>query len=67
MEHCDAVIDTVLTSFAVDIIKAVSKKTKIHPTTLALAVPGLVHSHWFVTDEPIQGCLYCERVTKLSK
>jgi hypothetical protein len=33
---------------------------------LANAIPGLVHSHWYVADEPVDGCLYCERCKKRS-
>ena len=59
----DAVSDTLLTEFAVELIKRVSLKTKLDPDVLASAVPGLVHSHWYVAhpDERVDGCLYCAR------
>ena len=60
-QKLESVTDDVLTQFAVDIIKSISRKTKIDPDLFAAAIPGLVHSHWFIADTPVDGCLYCQR------
>jgi hypothetical protein len=64
---CDTSVETLLTNFAVSIIIAISKKTKIDPDVLAQSVPGLVHSHWYIADAPVDGCLYCHRIKRLSE
>jgi hypothetical protein len=66
MHTPDIVASDLLTAFAVDIIKSVSKKTKIDPDELANAIPGLIHSHWYIEDD-IDGCLYCARSKRLQK
>jgi len=67
MEGIDSVATDILTTFAVDIIKRISEKTKIDPDVLATSIPGLCHSHWYIPsedDEPVRECLYCARVKK---
>lgn len=62
MNEClDTVANDLLTQFAVDILKTISRKTKVDPDVLAAVIPGFVHSHWFIADEPVDGCLYCHR------
>lgn len=53
--------EQLLTFLAVHIIKEVSSKTKIDPDELASCIPGLVHSHWYVSPVPVEGCLFCAR------
>lgn len=67
-ETCNSIVNTLLTDFAVNLIVAISKKTKIDPDELAQSVPGLVHSHWYIAkDDDVDGCLYCTRARKLSE
>ena len=61
MNFADSQASSLLSSFAVEIIKRVSAKTKIDPDVLAATIPGLVHDHWYISDEPVEGCLYCAR------
>jgi hypothetical protein len=53
--------EQVLTELAIHIIKEVSRKAKIDPDELASCIPGLVHSHWYIADAPVDGCLFCRR------
>lgn len=61
----DTFVQELLNSFAVDIIKRVSKKLKIDPDDLAAEIPGLAHSHWYISDGHVDGCLYCQRTKRL--
>jgi hypothetical protein len=60
MNPADTLSAQLLSSFAVDILKKISKKTKIDVYDLASSVPGLVHAHWYVADAPVTGCVYCK-------
>jgi hypothetical protein len=64
---CDSLVNDLLEEFALRIVKAISAKTKIDPDRFALSIPGLLHSHWYPVDEPIQGCLCCERRQRIAK
>ena len=66
-ETCNTIVNTLLTDFAVSLIIAISRKTKIDPDELAQSVPGLVHSHWYIAEDDVEGCLYCDRARKLSE
>jgi hypothetical protein len=66
MHTPDTLASDLLTAFAVDIIKAVSKRTKIDPDELSKAIPGLIHSHWYIEND-VDGCLYCARTTRLQE
>ena len=62
MNPADTLGAQLLSSFAVDILKKISKKTKIDVYDLASSVPGLVHAHWYVADAPVKGCVYCKHM-----
>lgn len=66
LSRCDSVIDQLLADFAVVIIKRISERAKIDPDILALSIPGLLHSHWYISDEHVIGCPCCERRKRLS-
>ena len=53
--------EKILTQLAERIIKEVSRKAKVDPDELASCIPGLVHSHWYVSQTPVDGCLFCKR------
>jgi len=64
---CDSTVQTLLTDFAVRVIVEISKRTKIDPDVLVQSVPGLVHSHWYISEHDVEGCLYCARSRRLSE
>lgn len=65
--ECDSSIETLLTEFAVHLIKRVSLRAKLDPEIVAACVPGLIHAHNFVSEdgEIVPGCLYCARRERL--
>ena len=67
LSRCDSIVDELLADFAVVLIKHISHRAKIDPDVLALSVPGLLHSHWYISDEYVQDCMYCVRRQLLSK
>lgn len=67
-EHTvDALAETLLCQFASHIIRCVSIKTKIDPDDLACIVKGLLHSHWYISDEYVEGCEYCQRIQQFNR
>ena len=64
---CDSIVETLLTDFATRIIIEISKRTKIDPDVLVQSVPGIVHSHWYISKDDVDGCLYCARSKRLSE
>lgn len=64
---CDSIVETLLTDFATQVIIEISKRTKIDPDVLVQSVPGIVHSHWYIAENDVDGCLYCARARRLSE
>lgn len=60
----DITVDKILSDFATEIIKTVSKKTKLDTNTLAVAVPGLLHSHWYISGSYVDGCEFCAKIRR---
>lgn len=56
----DRVTELLVRGAGVQVIKAISKATKIDPDFIARFVPGLVHAHWFKARLPDE-CAYCRR------
>jgi hypothetical protein len=65
--ECDSAIESLLSEFAVHLIKRIALRAKLDPEVVASCVPGLVHAHNFVADdgEIVAGCLYCSRRERL--
>lgn len=65
--ECDSAIESLLSEFAVHLVKRIASRTKLDPETVAACVPGLVHAHNFIADdgEIVTGCLYCSRRQRL--
>ena len=67
-EHTiDLLTETLLCAFASHILRCVSAKTKIDPDDLASFVNGLLHSHWYTSNESVKGCEYCQRVEHFNR
>ena len=65
--ECDSAIESLLSAFAVHLVKRIALRTKLDPEAVAACVPGLVHTHNFIADdgEIVAGCLYCSRRERL--
>jgi len=63
--ECDSAIESLLTEFAVHLVKRISLRAKLDPDIVASCVPGLVHTHNFVADDAVPGCVYCARRERL--
>lgn len=65
--ECDSAIESLLTEFAVHLVKRISSRAKLDPEVVAACVPGLVHTHNFVAEdaEIVPGCIYCARRERL--
>lgn len=61
---CTRLIDSLealATAHAVTIINAAARARRVSPHHLALAVPGLCHSHLPDERAVVPGCVYCAR------
>lgn len=54
-------VDDHLTSHAVGLVNRVAAARRVSPHHLALAVPGLCHSHGPDGRDRVPGCAYCAR------
>lgn len=54
-------VDDLLTDLAVDLVAAVGRARHVSPQYLALAVPGLCHTHTPCLRASVPGCAYCAR------
>ena len=53
-------VDDLLTEFALALVNALARARKVSPHHVALAVPGLCHTH--VPDARlVDGCAFCRR------
>jgi|SRR5210317_535396 hypothetical protein len=67
-EHTvDLLTETLLCAFASHILRCISAKTKTDPNDLASFVKGLVHSHWYTSNEFVKGCEYCQRIEHFNR
>ena len=53
-------VDNLLTLLGLDLVNRLARKRRVSPHHLALAVPGLCHTH-APDDRLIHGCHYCRR------
>lgn len=63
----DLLAESLLCGFASHIVYRVATLIKVDPDELSLLVKGLVHNHWYVTDEFVKGCQYCERIKQFNR
>jgi hypothetical protein len=54
-------VDDLLTDLAVHLVAATGRARHVSPQYLALAVPGLCHTHNPCLRETQPGCAYCAR------
>lgn len=62
--YIDSTVDDLLSHISTDIIKSVSEKTNIDSNTLASDVPGLLHTHWYISDTYVDECEFCSKVRR---
>lgn len=54
-------LDALATDHAVALVNSVARARRVSPHHLALAVPGLCHSHLPDERAAVPGCVYCAR------
>lgn len=55
------IIESLLETFAAEIVRRVSAITDLCPDDVAALVPGLTHTHYYIATEPVDGCACCLR------
>ena len=57
------IIESLLETFAAEIVRRVSAITALDPDDVAALIPGLTHTHYYIATEPVDGCACCLRHT----
>jgi len=63
----DQLTESLLCGFASKLIYRLATEIKVDPDELALRVKGLIHDHWYVAEESVTRCAYCQRIDKLNR
>lgn len=66
-EPIDQITEKLLCDFGASIIRRIAAVIKVDPDELSLLVAGLIHDHWFIADEFVEGCRYCERIEQFNR